>query len=482
MSPPHAIHACSVSPISIRQYLALLFFAAARLQPDGHPGAAAHSDVLINHALLPGACVRLLSDVAAFRSSFSHFGSDSVNGLTNDKLARLGCLANITDTFGDYTATCEFWDGTTLDFPIESFESVQPCSRSTEYELAAHLQHVDTQTQAHAHKQGKPAKALLPDTESGMDMVHQELEHRVSSLGTVGQHEDSQLVYEAKVTDPHGQAVQIKFFAYDLASPDAVVEKFCAYHGFQPPEACEAEIMRGIAPDLLQAQLDRLQAQLATVESKENTSSDEAPVEGPTWRPHGAHDTESSHAHMHILDRQCCVTWDSETYLVIHGKGFAFAADGVWACLDDVANRSECWSPRASEMPREGRVTWGPNLDYSNVVILSREPYVVRQPDFLDAATLQALRALPRGERVLPAFDGTPTARLMRKINQQVADLLGIPAENGRFKIVYKDGAGLEDPESDEPISPRVLHHDSKSPAHDMSVLPFRLLLFLALI
>ena len=160
MSPPHAIHARLVSPISIRQCLALLFFAVAGIQPDGRPGTAAGSDALISHALQPGVCVRLLSNVAAFRSSFSRFGSDSVNGLTNDKLARLGCLANITDTFGDYTATCEFWDGTTLDFPIESFESVQPCSRSTEYELAAHLQLVHTQTQAHTHKHGKPAKAL----------------------------------------------------------------------------------------------------------------------------------------------------------------------------------------------------------------------------------------------------------------------------------------------------------------------------------
>ena len=62
------------------------------------------------------------------------------------------------------------------------------------------------------------------------------------------------------VTDPHGQEVQLKFFHSNLAAPDALVEKFCNYHGFHPPEACEAEILHALAPDLL----DRLQAKFAT--------------------------------------------------------------------------------------------------------------------------------------------------------------------------------------------------------------------------
>ena len=82
------------------------------------------------------------------------------------------------------------------------------------------------------------------------------------------------LVLAMDVTDPHGQEVQLKIFAHDLAAPDAVVEKFCDYHGFQPPEACRADIMRAFTPDL-----GRLRALFAT------GSKSPVPVEGATQQP-----------------------------------------------------------------------------------------------------------------------------------------------------------------------------------------------------
>ena len=61
------------------------------------------------------------------------------------------------------------------------------------------------------------------------------------------------------VTDVHGQEVQVKFFAHDLAAPAAVIEKFCDHHHFQPLETCEADIMRAFTRDL-----NQLRAHLAT--------------------------------------------------------------------------------------------------------------------------------------------------------------------------------------------------------------------------
>ena len=89
--------------------------------------AACSSVVFADEApyMLRPVCVRLLSDVAAFRSSFSRFSSDSLNGLTDAKLARIGQLAKIGMSYNDHTATCEFSDGTVLDFPAESFEPVE---------------------------------------------------------------------------------------------------------------------------------------------------------------------------------------------------------------------------------------------------------------------------------------------------------------------------------------------------------------------
>ena len=69
--------------------------------------------------------MHLLSDVATFRSSFSRFSSNTLNGLTDAKLARIGQLAKTNNTFDNDTATCEFADGTMLDFPAESFEPVE---------------------------------------------------------------------------------------------------------------------------------------------------------------------------------------------------------------------------------------------------------------------------------------------------------------------------------------------------------------------
>ena len=101
--------------------LKYILIALALATISAEQNRAAESSANSETPVQPGVCVRLLSDAAAFRSSFSRFSSDPLNGLTDAKLARIGQLAKINTSFGDYTATCEFQDGTVLDLPYESF-------------------------------------------------------------------------------------------------------------------------------------------------------------------------------------------------------------------------------------------------------------------------------------------------------------------------------------------------------------------------
>ena len=67
-----------------------------------------------------GSRLRLLGDEASFREAFSRFPNDEVNGLSQDKLKRLGQEAVILKTFADFTATCRFDDGVLHDMPMEA--------------------------------------------------------------------------------------------------------------------------------------------------------------------------------------------------------------------------------------------------------------------------------------------------------------------------------------------------------------------------
>ena len=97
---------------------ALLFAACSSAVSTDREGPA-------RYVLRPGACVRLLSNVTAFWTSFSRFNSDPLNGLTDAKLARIGQLVKINTSFNGATATCEFSDGAMFDFPTQSFELVE---------------------------------------------------------------------------------------------------------------------------------------------------------------------------------------------------------------------------------------------------------------------------------------------------------------------------------------------------------------------
>ena len=66
-----------------------------------------------------GSRMRLLSDEASFREAFSRFPNDDINGLSPDKLMRLGQEAQILQTYTDGTVTCRFDDGAQHDMPVE---------------------------------------------------------------------------------------------------------------------------------------------------------------------------------------------------------------------------------------------------------------------------------------------------------------------------------------------------------------------------
>ena len=71
-----------------------------------------------------GSRMRLLIDEVSFGEAFSRFPNDEVNGLSPDKLKRLGQEAEILEVYSDGTVTCRFDDGVRHDMPIEAFSPV----------------------------------------------------------------------------------------------------------------------------------------------------------------------------------------------------------------------------------------------------------------------------------------------------------------------------------------------------------------------
>ena len=76
---------------------------------------------LIETAL--GSRMRLLIDEVPFKEAFSRFPNDRRNGLSPDKLKRLGQEAEILNVYDDGTVTCRFDDGVQHDMPIEAFSN-----------------------------------------------------------------------------------------------------------------------------------------------------------------------------------------------------------------------------------------------------------------------------------------------------------------------------------------------------------------------
>ena len=76
--------------------------------------------VITGRKIAIGSRLRLLSDEALFREAFSRFLTDEVNGLSPDKMKRLGQAAVILSTYDDFTVTCRFDDGVVHDMPIEA--------------------------------------------------------------------------------------------------------------------------------------------------------------------------------------------------------------------------------------------------------------------------------------------------------------------------------------------------------------------------
>ena len=68
-----------------------------------------------------GSRMRLLIDEVSFKDAFSRFPNDKLNGLSPDKLKRLGHEAEILDVYTDGTVTCRFDDGVQHDMPVEAF-------------------------------------------------------------------------------------------------------------------------------------------------------------------------------------------------------------------------------------------------------------------------------------------------------------------------------------------------------------------------
>ena len=70
-----------------------------------------------------GSRMRLLIDEMSFKEAFSRFPNDGLNGLSPDKLKRLGQEAEILEVYDDATVTCRFDDGVQHDMPIEAFSN-----------------------------------------------------------------------------------------------------------------------------------------------------------------------------------------------------------------------------------------------------------------------------------------------------------------------------------------------------------------------
>ena len=69
--------------------------------------------------------MRLLIDEMSFKEAFSQFPNDGLNGLSPDKLKRLGQEAEILEVYDDATVTCRFDDGVQHDMPLEAFSNVR---------------------------------------------------------------------------------------------------------------------------------------------------------------------------------------------------------------------------------------------------------------------------------------------------------------------------------------------------------------------
>ena len=75
--------------------------------------------------IVVGLRTRLLTDEVSFKEAFSRFPNDEPNGLSPDKLKRLGQEAEILEVYDDATVTCRFDDGVQHDMPIEAFSNAR---------------------------------------------------------------------------------------------------------------------------------------------------------------------------------------------------------------------------------------------------------------------------------------------------------------------------------------------------------------------
>ena len=138
-----------------------------------------------------GSRVRLLSDEASFREAFLRFPNDAVNGLSPEKLKRLGQEAEILAVYLDGTVGCKFDDGVQHDVPVEALSAAhaatlvvsadgdcrslmlelkQAKARVAELELAldecrGELQ--ELQRNEDSAEQARPSRMVEPDTELG---------------------------------------------------------------------------------------------------------------------------------------------------------------------------------------------------------------------------------------------------------------------------------------------------------------------------
>jgi len=65
---------------------------------------------------------KLIEPEEAFKNGFSRFAGDELNGWNAEKHKYRGKVGNVTEVFGDNTATIEFDDGTSFDVPFEVIE------------------------------------------------------------------------------------------------------------------------------------------------------------------------------------------------------------------------------------------------------------------------------------------------------------------------------------------------------------------------
>ncbi len=170
-----------------------------------------------------------------------------------------------------------------------------------------------------------------------------------------------------------------------------------------------------------------------------------------------------------------CCTWQSDNYrLRLYGAGLDTRLNREASRCEFVASRDVCTKQTHAEEVAGAGEKWEPDLSKllepsSDVEILSGSPtWVVRRLNFLDKPSLALLQALDRGERLLPNVDGSEISMLVRHINEQVADALGIPPQNGRLHAMYKDKDGAAAGPGSSAFGALHLHHDSKEKVHDI--------------